>query len=135
MVEEARAPDEDEVAEPADFLVDVHDLPVDRVRVAGAQNAAGDRLLGRDANEALAWAHIGEAPRSWRAAVILRGDLGRHAPRQELGHLRRLLQAGVEEPQRLAADPQTFLVGIADIAQSGIGKAIAAGRRQPRLAA
>ena len=135
MVEKAGAADKDEMAEPADLLVNVHDLFVDGIRVAGAQDAAGDRLLGSDADQALARPHIGLAARPRRGPVVLRSDLGRHAPRQKFRHLRRLLEAGVEKPQGLAADPQTLLVGVADIAQSGIGETVGAGRRQPGLAA
>jgi len=54
VIEKARAPDKDEMAEAADLLVNVHDLPVDGIRVTGAQNAAGDRLLGGDADQTLA---------------------------------------------------------------------------------
>src|SRR6516225_10926063 len=42
VVEEARAADKDEMAEPADLLVDVHDLLIDCIGVTGAENAAGD---------------------------------------------------------------------------------------------
>src|SRR6516225_5808398 len=123
------------MAEPADLLVNVHDLLVDGIRVAGAQDAAGDRLFGGDADQALARPHIGRAARPRDSAIILRGDLRRHAPGQEFRHLRRLLEAGVQKPQGLAADPQAFLVGLADVAQSSVGETVAARRRQPSLAA
>src|SRR5262249_10814777 len=115
MIKETRPPDKDEMAEPGHLLINVHDLSVDRIRVAGDEDAAGDRLLGGDPDQALAGSHIGEAPRPRLAAVILRRNLWRHAPRQELRHLRRLLEAGVKEPQRFAADPQPLFVGIPDI--------------------
>jgi hypothetical protein len=35
MVEEAGAPNKDEMAEPTDLVVDVHDLSVHRIRIAG----------------------------------------------------------------------------------------------------
>src|SRR5215472_15908114 len=50
MVKKPRASDKDEMAEPADLVVNVHDLFVDGIGVAGAQDAAGDRLLGGDAD-------------------------------------------------------------------------------------
>src|SRR5947207_6919853 len=50
--EEPRAADEDEMRETADLLVDVHDLAVDRVGIAGDEDAALDRLLGVDADQA-----------------------------------------------------------------------------------
>ena len=68
-VEKARAADKDEMAEPADLVVDVHDLLVDGVRVAGAQDAAGDRLLGGDADQA-----VGRAARAWRRAAAASGS-------------------------------------------------------------
>src|SRR5204862_5382787 len=99
MVEKAGAADEDEVAEPADLFVDVHDLLVDGIRIARTQDAAGDGLLGVDANQA-----IGRASRGWRAgarlrAIILCRDLRRLPPWHQPRKLRRLLEAGVEEPQ------------------------------------
>ena len=62
VVEKARAADKDQMAEAADLVVDVHDLLVDGVRVAGAQDAAGDRLLGGDADQAVGRAARGCAP-------------------------------------------------------------------------
>src|SRR5204863_6015236 len=94
-----------------------------------------DCLFGGNADQALAGAHIGWAPRPRLAAVVLRRDFGRRAPRQEFRHLWRLLEAGVQEPQRLATNPQTLLVGIADIAKSGVSEAVGAGGRQSGLAA
>ena len=67
MVEKAGAADKDEIGEAADLVVDVHDLPVDRVRVAGEQDAAGDRLLGGDADQA-----VGRTPRRFGAGPAAR---------------------------------------------------------------
>src|SRR5205807_6939814 len=90
-----RAADEDEVAEPADLFVDVHDLLVNGIRIARTQDAAGDGLLGGNADQAVGRAPRGLCARTGLRAVILRGDLRRlpawHQPRE----LRRLLQAGV----------------------------------------
>src|SRR5208282_3908475 len=77
MIEEARAPDKDEMAEAAHLLVDVHDLLVDGIRIAGAEDAAGDRLLGGDADQALARASSGLAPGPRLGPIILRGDFRR----------------------------------------------------------
>jgi len=49
--------------------------------------------------------------------------------------LRRLFEAGVQEPQRFAADPQALLVCLADIAQSGISETVGPGRCQSGCAA
>ncbi len=121
------------MAEAADLLMDLHDLPVDRVGVAGAQDAAGDRLLGGDADQ-----RVGRpAPRAPHCATgrspDVRRQMRRVAAGQEFRHLRSLLQAGVEEPQQLAADRDALRVGVADIAQRGIGETVGAGRRQPRF--
>src|SRR5271169_400477 len=116
VVEKARAADEDEMAETADLVVNLHDLVVDRIRVAGAKNAAGDRLLGGDADQAVGGASHRLRARPRLGAIVLRRDLRRHPAWQKFRHLRRLLEAGVEEPQGLAADPHSFLIGVADIA-------------------
>src|SRR6202007_118293 len=42
---------------------------------------------------------------------------------------------GVQKPQRLAPDPQTLFVGLADIAEGGVGETVGAGRGQTGLAA
>src|SRR5215471_992930 len=133
MVEKARTADENEMAEPAYLVVDVHDLLVDGVGIAGDQNAAADRLLGGDPDEAVGWA--ARSPGLWLRAIVLRCHLGRHAPRQEFRHLRRLFEAGVEKPQGLAAEPQTLLVGVTDIAEGGISEPVRTGDRQLNLAA
>src|SRR5205085_12640650 len=52
--EKPRAADEDEMREAADLVVDVHDLLVDRVGIAGDEDAAFDRLLRIDADQAAA---------------------------------------------------------------------------------
>src|SRR5262249_30442689 len=64
MVEEARAADEDQVPEAADLVVDLHDLAVNGVGVAGDEDAAGDRLLGGDPDQLVgrAAARRGAAP-------------------------------------------------------------------------
>src|ERR1700751_3403895 len=98
VVEKARAADKNEMAEAADFVVNLHYLLIDRIRVAGAQNAAGDRLLGGDADQAVSGASHRLRARPWLGAIVLRRDLRRHPPWQKFRHLRRLLEAGVEEP-------------------------------------
>src|SRR5262245_54767376 len=47
----ARAPDQDQVAEPADLVVEVHDLAVDPVGAADEEDPALHRLLGGHADE------------------------------------------------------------------------------------
>src|SRR6516164_5681568 len=54
VVEKPRASDKDEMAKSADLLVNVHDLLIDGIRATGAENPTGDRLLGGDADQALA---------------------------------------------------------------------------------
>src|SRR5215470_9562609 len=48
---EARATDQTQVAEAADLVVEVHHLPVDRIRIANEQDAMRHRLLGADRRE------------------------------------------------------------------------------------
>ena len=51
MRQKAGAADKDEMCKPVDVVVDVHDLPIDRVGIAGDEDAAFDRAFRGDADQ------------------------------------------------------------------------------------
>src|SRR5581483_9939884 len=122
MGHEAGAADHGEMAEAADLVVEIHDLAIDRLGAAGEQDALRHGALGRDADQrrgvlarALGDAFLGAGRDHGRVAAIdLMRELRRHRAGQELRILRCRAQAGVEEPQKLAAHPHALLVGLAD---------------------
>jgi hypothetical protein len=134
VVEKPRSADKDEIRKPADVIVNRHDLPIDGVRVAGDENAAGNRLVCGNADQAVGGP--AGALTAWPRArwIIPSGNRRRRPARQKSRHLRRLFEARVQKPQQLAADTQPLFVGVADISKCGISEPVGTGQRQPRLA-
>src|SRR5262245_434280 len=152
MGEETRAANDVEMAEGASLALELHDLAVDGVGVAGEEDALGHGLLrghlderggilGGGLGHLLLWLvqgrqqFLGIARLSdLRFAAV---DLGRglrwRGAGQEFRHLRCRLEARVEEPEDLAADPHSLLIGFADIDHGCVGEHVARGRRQARI--
>src|SRR5215475_2640769 len=112
------------MAKATDFVVKVHDLLVDGVRAAGEQEPARHRLLCVDADEcrgipagrgdglrsvcrlrAIPARPTGLDSRLRYSAIDLRCELWRYHAREKLRILGRRPEAGVDEPQQLAANP------------------------------
>ena len=124
---EALAGHHDDVADAADPLAELLDLAHHGVGIAGEHLALADQHFGVE---------IGRARPPRRAgAPCRRRHLGRDLAGLELGELRRALDADGQEPGDLLADPQRFLVGVADIGEGHVGKPVLAGRRQSGLGA
>src|SRR5262249_23628557 len=137
---EARAADDVQMTEVAGLALEVDYLMVYGVRVASEEDALCYCLFGCDRPEGRSilgsgLGHDGAASFSGPRliAVNLGGGLRRRGAGQESRHLWCCLEARIEEPQDLAPDPHSLLVGVADVDHGRVGEHLARGRRQARL--
>src|SRR5262245_15749857 len=140
------------MTEGACLALEFHDLVVDGVGITGEENSllysllSGDlderrRVLGGGLDHRLFW--LPQARHFFCitglgdlgfAAIDLGGGLRRGGAGQEFRHLRSRLEARIEEPQDLATDSHSLLIGIADVDHRRVGEHVSRGWRQACLA-